>query len=106
MYFSAHERLKELFAQCPKLIDLPSRASSLPRNIHVGTFSSKSCLDSQIAGCRKSIGDVPVKDSTEKGTQPPLHYFFQNPLGFSFKGLERLGRVCLFDATRYSKAMA
>ena len=106
MYFSAHERLKELFPQCPKLIDSDSRASSLPWNIPADTLLSKSSFDSQSTGCGKSIGDVPVKDSTEKSTQTSSHSFFPSPMGSSFKSLKRLGRVCLFDATRYRKAVA
>jgi hypothetical protein len=106
MYFSAHERLKELSPQCPKLIDLHSRTSSLPWNIPAGTLLSKSSLDSQSAGCRKSIGYLPAKDPAEKGSQTSFHSFLSSPMGGSFKSLERLGGVCLFDATGYGKAVA
>lgn len=99
MYFSAYERLKELFPQCPKLIDLHSRASSLPWNIPADTFLSKSSLDSQSPGCGKSIGYLPAKDPAEKSTQTSFLSFLPSLMGGSFKSLERLGGVCLFDAT-------
>jgi hypothetical protein len=42
-----------------------------------------------------------AKDPTEESTQTSFHDFFQNPVGVSFKSLEGVRRVFLFDTARY-----